>query len=123
MLLKWNDITGADGYRIYRRKKGTSKWTKLADLDYFETSYTDEMAVPKTVCDYCRSPIPESLAARISLGDYSSTGYICQTMPFKGRPDICHRAGWRRHSQVETTRHMSPATFIYRADDSEQQIL
>ena len=30
--IKWSKIAGAQGYRVFRIKKGESKWTKIADL-------------------------------------------------------------------------------------------
>ena len=43
----WDEVPGADGYRIYRRRKGISKWTKLGDIEFSGLYYTDETAVPK----------------------------------------------------------------------------
>lgn len=119
MLLKWNDITGADGYRIYRRKKGTSKWTKLADLDYFETSYTDEMAIPKTIYDYAVRPYRKT-GSKISLGDYGSTGYICQL----SIPKVSLTSVTEQNIGITVKWKYLPYVtgyFIYRADDSNSK--
>lgn len=119
MLLKWNDITGADGYRIYRRKKGTSKWTKLADLDYFETSYTDEMAIPKTIYDYAVRPYRKT-GSKISLGDYGSTGYVCQL----SIPKVSLTSVTEQNIGITVKWKYLPYVtgyFIYRADDSNSK--
>ena len=79
ITLNWSEVPGADGYRIYRRKKGTSKWTKLTDLSAYELYYTDETAVPKTIYDYAVRPY-RSTGSKISLGDSGSTGYVCQAV-------------------------------------------
>ena len=119
MLLKWTDITGADGYRIYRRKKGTSKWTKLADLDYFETSYTDEMAIPKTIYDYAVRPYRKT-GSKISLGDYGSTGYVCQL----SIPKVSLTSVTEQNIGITVKWKYLPYVtgyFIYRADDSNSK--
>ena len=119
MLLKWNDITGADGYRIYRRKKGTSKWTKLADLDYLETSYTDEMAIPKTIYDYAVRPYRKT-GSKISLGDYGSTGYVCQL----SIPKVSLTSVTEQNIGITVKWKYLPYVtgyFIYRADDSNSK--
>ena len=75
----WDEIPGADGYRIYRRKKGISKWTKLADLEFSGFYYTDETSIPGVIYDYAVRPY-RKIGSKISLGDYSSTGYVCQAV-------------------------------------------
>ena len=105
----WDEVPGADGYRIYRRRKGyLQSGQNLGDIEFFPgLYYTDETAVPKTVYDYAVRPY-RKLGSKISLGDYSSTGYVCQTAIPKvsltsvteqdggvtvklETPDLCHR--------------------------------
>lgn len=42
--ITWNAVKKADGYKIYRRKKGTNKWTPLDD-NVKKTYYIDKSAV------------------------------------------------------------------------------
>ncbi len=112
--LIWDEVPGADGYRIYRRKKGISKWTKLADIEFSALYYTDETAVPKTVYDYAVRPY-RKVGSKISLGDYSSTGYVCQTaVPKINLTSVTEQDGgvtvkWKHQLYVT-------GYFIYRAD-------
>ena len=112
--LIWDEVPGADGYRIYRRKKGISKWTKLADIEFCALYYADETAVPKTVYDYAVRPY-RKVGSKISLGDYSSTGYVCQTaVPKISLTSVTEQDGgvtvkWKHQLYVT-------GYFIYRAD-------
>ena len=117
--LVWDEVPGADGYRIYRRKKGTSKWTKLEDIEFSGLYYTDETAVPKTVYDYAVRPY-RKLGSKISLGDYSSTGYVCQTaVPKVSLTSVTEQDGgvtvkWKHQLYVT-------GYFIYRADSQSSK--
>ena len=42
VVIKWNNISTATKYRIYRKLKGETSWTKLADVKAGTTSYTDK---------------------------------------------------------------------------------
>ena len=42
VVIKWNNISTATKYRIYRKLKGETSWTKLADVKAGSTSYTDK---------------------------------------------------------------------------------
>lgn len=117
--LMWDEVPGADGYRIYRRRKGISKWTKLGDIEFSGLYYTDETAVPKTVYDYAVRPY-RKLGSKISLGDYSSTGYVCQTaIPKVSLTSVTEQDGgitvkWKHQPYVT-------GYFIYRADDQNSK--
>jgi hypothetical protein len=65
ILISWNKVTGADGYRLYR--KSGSTWKKLKDLT--DTSYTD------TGLDY-RTTYTYTVRAYIgsSFSDYDKAG-------------------------------------------------
>ena len=72
--------------------------------------YTDETAVPKTVYDYAVRPY-RKLGSKISLGDYSSTGYVCQTaIPKVSLTSVTEQDGGVTVNG--NTRLMSPATLF-----------
>lgn len=78
IYFSWTNVPGADGYRIYRREKGKSKKWKLLGSTEF-TDYTDMNAIPKVIYDYAVRPYRKT-GKKISLGDYASTGYVCQSI-------------------------------------------
>ncbi len=42
VVINWNNLSTATKYRIYRKLKGETSWTKLADVKAGTTSYTDK---------------------------------------------------------------------------------
>ena len=42
--IKWTEVNGAENYRVYRKLKGESSWTRLATLSNKTTSYVDKGA-------------------------------------------------------------------------------
>ncbi len=42
VVIKWNNLSTATKYRVYRKLKGETSWTKLADVKAGTTSYTDK---------------------------------------------------------------------------------
>lgn len=52
VTVKWNEIKGAEKYRVYRKVKGESSWTTLATVDGDVLSYTDAKATSGKVNYY-----------------------------------------------------------------------
>ena len=75
----WDEVPGADGYRIYRRRKGISKWTKLGDIEFSRGCITQTKLLFPKQSMIMQSAHTVSLAAKFLWDDYSSTGYVCQT--------------------------------------------
>ena len=50
--ITWKAVSGADGYRIYRKKKGDSRWTEMANVKKSQKSFTDKKAVPGNTYQY-----------------------------------------------------------------------
>ena len=52
VVIKWKDLTGADGYFVYRKTEGET-WKRVATIKgETKTSYTDKMAPESTKCTY-----------------------------------------------------------------------
>ena len=52
----WEAVNGADGYRIYRKKKGDTKWTQAAVVDKKQLSFSDTKAEAGTWYQYAVRP-------------------------------------------------------------------
>lgn len=74
ITVKWNKVTGADFYRVYRKTSGGS-WTKVVDTkDGNVTSYTDTKAAAGTTYTYTVKAFKDGVG-----GYYDKTGKtICR---------------------------------------------
>lgn len=52
VALQWDEVSGADGYRIFQYDEGTQQYVKLADVKSDTTGYTVENLVPNTEYRY-----------------------------------------------------------------------
>lgn len=67
--LKWGAVKGADGYRVYRKTEGATKWTQLAKVT--GTSYIDKNVTRGVVYNYT----VRAYAGKI-LSGYNKTGWV-----------------------------------------------
>lgn len=65
--VKWKAVSGAEGYRVYRKKSGDAKWTLLGSTSALE--YTDTKAVSGSTCTYTVRACKGS-----TLGGYDKDG-------------------------------------------------
>ncbi len=71
--IRWQSVTGAQGYRVYRRVPGGG-WIRLKTLaGNSVTSYTDNSVEPGTLYYYTVRAYRNS-GTEIKLGDYDTTG-------------------------------------------------
>lgn len=69
MQIKWETVSGADKYRVYRKTTSGGSWERVAET--IETCYTDKMAVSGTTYSYTVCCID---AAGINTSDYDEVG-------------------------------------------------
>lgn len=69
ITLKWGAVKGADGYRVYRKPAGETKWTRIANVT--STSYSDKKVQSGVVYNYTvRAYTGKVLSA------YNKTGWV-----------------------------------------------
>ncbi len=76
--ITWNEIEGAETYKIYRRNNGTSAWTLIKTVTADVLSYTDAKATSGKKLDY-------------TVRAYSSKGnsnYIAKTINYVATPNL-----------------------------------
>lgn len=67
--IQWNAVSGAKGYRVYRKASGETKWTQLAKVT--GTSYTDKNVKVGSVYTYTLRAYNGSV-----LSAYNKTGWV-----------------------------------------------
>lgn len=71
-VLKWNAVSGATGYCVYRREAGGGSWSRIGAW-IKTTSYTDTTAQMNTAYEYCvRSYIYKSASASRLYSTYGN---------------------------------------------------
>lgn len=83
--LTWGTVSGASGYRIYRRVNGTSKWSTVATVGSSVTTYTDKGLACGTKYDYSVRSYRKVSGSTI-WGLYNTTGI--QVTPVPATPAI-----------------------------------
>lgn len=75
--LEWNKVSGATGYRVYRKETG-GKWKSSAYLKSSELSYTDSTAIPTVVYSYTVRAY-RKIDGKNYYGGYNSKGISIAT--------------------------------------------
>ncbi len=98
IILSWTKPAGAAGYRIFRKAKGQTSWTTLADLTEasFETAagskrtFIDENVAHGTVYTYAVRAYfgQENIAAVKTYGDNLWCAYKAVTLTCVGAPEL-----------------------------------
>lgn len=78
--LTWGAVSGASGYRIYRRVNGTSKWTTVATVGSSVTTYTDKSLTCGTKYDYTVRAYRKVSGSTV-WGLYNTTGISVTPVP------------------------------------------
>lgn len=52
VTVSWNNVLGANGYRLFRRVSGTTAWTRVATVNSSNISYTDKNLTCGTIYEY-----------------------------------------------------------------------
>ena len=77
--VKWSKVNGADGYVVYRKAAGTSKWVKL-DTVAAKTTYTDTTAkVGKTYSYTVAAYYKKASTGKNVYGKYDTKGVSVKT--------------------------------------------
>ncbi len=76
--ISWNEIDGAETYKIYRRNNGTSSWTLIKTVTADKLSYLDSAATSGKKLDY-------TVRAFSSKG---SSNYIAKTINYIATPKL-----------------------------------
>ena len=74
--IKWKAVTGAHGYRIYRRAKGTSKWTQIANVGKTQTTFVDTKATGGTWYQYAVRPYRKIDKTYSMTKEYAVTKFL-----------------------------------------------
>ncbi len=79
--IAWNKIDGATGYRIYRREKGTSDWTKIKDFDEGTLTTIDTKVETGKNYEYTARTLYEvgSISSRSDTAEVKSILYVAPT--------------------------------------------
>ncbi len=79
--VKWTEVNGAENYRVYRKLKGETSWTRLATLSNKTTSYVDKGATSGTLNYYAvRAYSAETWSAYETYGiNYIATPKVRST--------------------------------------------
>ncbi len=74
--IKWNAAVGADGYYVYRRKAGTSSWTRIGMVT--APGFVDKEATDGTVYEYTVKPY-SLVGTKKTWGNWDRAGISCSS--------------------------------------------
>lgn len=82
VTLKWSKVSGADGYAIYRRKKGSSSWTTVTS-DTTKTSYTVSNLTAGTTYEFRVRAYKKGSANGTNFKAFSDYSQVVSAKPTK----------------------------------------